>query len=133
MAIKIHLVGIALAAALAGIATAQSPAPASPMGTWRGTSTCLVRPSACNDEIVVYRITPMKSPDSVSLDALKIVQGKEDDMGVLSCRFTPRSGQLACAIPRGVWYFTVRGDSLTGELRRTDNTKFREVQARRAP
>ncbi len=131
MAIRIHLVGVALALTLAGKTSAQSSAAANPIGTWRGTSTCLVHPSPCNDEIVVYRITPMKSPDSVSLAAFKIVRGQEEDMGVLNCLFTVKDGQLACAIPRGVWHFTVRGDSLTGELRRTDNTKFRDVRATR--
>ena len=134
--IRIHLAAVALASALAGAACAQAPAkpPAtlSTVGTWRGTSTCLVRPSACNDEIVVYRITPTKSPDSVTLDAFKIVGGEEQDMGVLGCRLTPQSGQITCTIPRGVWHFAARNDSLTGELRLPDNTKFRDVRATRA-
>lgn len=124
-------VGVALAAAVAHTANAQSPAPANPVGTWRGTSTCLVRPSACHDEIVVYRITQVKA-DSLSVDALKIVNGQEDDMGLLACRVVPSSGKVACSIPHGVWYFTARGDSLTGELRLPDNTRFRAVRAIRS-
>ena len=92
---------------------------------------CLVRPSSCNDESVVYRIT-QTTVDSVAFDALKIVNGKEEDMGVLGCRLVPRTGQLTCAIPRGVWYFTVRGDSLVGELRLPDNTRFRDVRTIRS-
>jgi hypothetical protein len=49
------------------------------------------------------------------------------------CRLMPGEGQLTCAIPRGVWRFAVRGDSLTGELRLADNTTFRAVRAVRAP
>jgi len=130
---RIHLLGIALATALAHTAIAQSlqMAPSTAVGTWRGTSTCLVRPSACHDEIVVYRITQVKA-DSLSVDALKIVNGQEDDMGLLACRVVPSSGKVACSIPHGVWYFTARGDSLTGELRLPDNTRFRAVRAIRS-
>ena len=134
---KSLLACLALASMLAGEASAQSPsqppATARPVGTWRGTSVCLVHPSACNDEIVVYRITQMKAADSVALDARKIVRGEEQDMGVLGCRLVPTSGQLMCAIPQGVWHFWVREDSLTGELRLTDNTRYRDVRTIRAP
>jgi len=131
IALGIHLAGIALTGALAHTAIAQSPAPANPIGTWRGTSTCLVRPSACHDEVVVYRITQTKAPDSISVDAFKIVNGQEDNMGLLACRLMAR-GQITCSIPHGVWYFTARGDSLTGELRLPDHTRFREVRAVRS-
>jgi hypothetical protein len=132
-AMRIHVAGVALACALARTAIAQSPAPMSPVGTWRGTSACLVRPSACNDETVVYRITPMKAADSLSVDARKIVRGEEQEMGVLGCHLTRASGQLTCTIPQGVWQFRVRNDSLNGELRLPDNTRFREVRTTRAP
>jgi hypothetical protein len=104
-----------------------------PVGVWRGTSLCLVRPSACNDEIVVYRITPMKTADSVAIDARKIVRGEEEEMGVLACRLVTGSGQLTCTMPQGVWRFRVRNDSLNGELRLLDNTHYREVRTSRAP
>src|SRR4051812_44862623 len=97
-----HLFSLALASALARTATAQSPVPTSPVGTWRGASVCLVPPSACRDEIVVYRITPMKGADSLAVDARKIVRGEEQEMGVLGCRLVPLSGQLTCTIPQGV-------------------------------
>ena len=134
---RIRFAGIALAAVLARAAIAQSPAqppaPTTPVGTWRGTSACLVRPSACNDEVVVYRITPMKAADSLAVDARKVVRGEEQEMGVLPCHLAQPSGQLTCAIPQGVWHFRVRNDSLTGELRLLDNTRFREVRTVRAP
>jgi hypothetical protein len=133
----IRFAGVALASALAHTAIAQSPAQtpsaATPVGTWRGTSTCLVRPSSCNDEVVVYRITPMKAPDSLSVDARKIVRSEEEAMGVLVCHLAKPSGQLTCAFPQGVWYFRARNDSLTGELRLGDNTRFREVRTIRSP
>jgi methyl coenzyme M reductase gamma subunit len=121
-----HLLGICIATTVAHGASAQ----ASAIGIWRGTSICQVRPSACRDEVAVYRFTQVGTGDSLSMDARKIVNGKEEDMGVLGCIMT--NTQITCAIPNGVWHFTVRGDSLTGELRLPDNTKFRDVRAVRA-
>jgi hypothetical protein len=122
----------ALAGLVAHAASAQLPsAPTTipqAVGTWSGTSVCLLRNSACKDEIVVYRITQMKSADSVAIDARKIVNGEEEDMGVLSCRFVSATGQLTCVLPLGTWHFTVSKDSLTGELRLSDGTRFREVR-----
>jgi hypothetical protein len=134
---RIRLAGLAVASLLACRAGAQSPsqqrAAMSPVGTWRGSSVCLVRPSPCNDEIVVYRIAHAKAADSLTIDARKIVRGEEQEMGVLTCGFTPPNGLLTCAIPQGTWLFRVRKDSLVGELRHPDNTKFRDVRAIRAP
>ncbi|MFL5617185.1 MAG: hypothetical protein ACJ79A_02180 [Gemmatimonadaceae bacterium] len=104
----------------------------SPVGTWRGTSRCLVRPSPCKDEIVVYRIAAVNASDSQSIDARKTVNGAEEEMGVLGCRFHPASAQVACGMRNGTWRFDVRGDSLVGELRLPDGTKFRDVRTARA-
>ena len=125
-----QLVGVAVVSLLARGTRAQSPSQQA-VGVWRGTSVCQVRPSPCNDEVVVYRITQIKAPDSLAIDARKIVRGEEQEMGVLACRFAPSSGQLTCTIPQGVWQFTVRRDSLVGELRLPNNTKFRDVRAKR--
>jgi hypothetical protein len=137
LAMRIRLNGLIVASLLARGAGAQSPsqqaAAITPVGIWRGTSLCLVRPSSCNDEVVVYRITHMKSPDSVAVDARKIVRGEEQQMGVLTCRLMSPNGPLTCAISQGIWQFRVRNDSLVGELRLSDNTKFRDVRAIHAP
>jgi len=134
---RLLLAGIALAGVFAREANAQSSPAASatptPVGTWRGTSTCLVRPSACHDEIVVYRITQMQQADSLALDARKIVHGVEEEMGVLTCQLAQTKGQITCSIRQGVWHFRVTNDSLTGELRLPDNTRFRDVRTRRMP
>jgi hypothetical protein len=92
-----------------------------------------VRPSSCKDEIVVYRIARVNGSDSLTVDASKIVSGQEDDMGVIGCRSAASGAQLTCAMPNGVWHFTIRGDSLVGELRLPDNRKFRDVRTTRSP
>lgn len=65
------------------------------------------------------------------MDARKIVNGKEEEMAVLGCALTTASEQVTCTMRNGVWHFTVRGDSLIGELRLPDNTKFRNVRTAR--
>jgi len=134
-AMRIQLAALALTSLLARAAVAQSPlrqpTAVTPVGVWRGTSLCLVRPSACNDEFVVYRIAPTGAPDRVTLDARKIVRGEEQEMGVLTCQFAALKGTLTCAMPQGTWQFRVRDDSLVGELRLPDKRKFRDVRTAR--
>ena len=113
------------------LAQASAAAP-SPVGVWRGTSLCVVRPSSCNDESAVYRISRGSTSDSVSIDGRRVVNGQEVEMGVLGCRYAAAVGQITCAIPSGVWRFTVRADSLVGELRRGDSTKIRDVRTARS-
>jgi len=132
--LRANLIVLAAACSLAHVAFGQDAATkANPVGAWRGTSACTVRPSACKDEIVVYRVTRVNATDSLTIDASKIVNGQEDDMGVIGCRSTASGAQLTCAIPTGVWHFTIRGDSLIGELRSRDNRKFRDVRTARSP
>lgn len=128
---KLQIVFVAAATLFASAANAQVTSHEAAAGVWRGKSTCLVHPSPCNDEVTVYRITETR-PDSVSVDAFKIVDGKELEMGLLTCGFVPASGQIACAFARGTWMFTVHGDNMSGELLLKDGTKFRVVTAKRS-
>jgi hypothetical protein len=133
MSPRTNIIALAAACMLAHTAPAQAPAAASnPVGVWRGTSLCRVRPSPCHDEIVVYRITRVNASDSLSLDGRKIVHGQEEEMGVLGCRAAASGSQLTCTMSNGVWRFTIRGDSLVGELRLPDNTKYRDVATARS-
>lgn len=120
-----------ISSVLARHVPAQATQP-DPVGTWRGTSLCQVRPSACHDEIVVYRITRTTARDSLALDGRRIVNAAEVEMGVLGCLFDAPSARLTCTIPSGVWQFTIRGDSLVGELRQSDGTKVRDVRTARS-
>ena len=110
-----------------------TPPAANPVGVWRGTSLCTVRPSPCNDEIAVYRITRVNANDSVSLDARKVVNGQEEEMGgPIGCRLSAKGGQLTCTVSYGVWSFAIRGDSLVGSLTRPDGTKYRDIKTARS-
>ena len=131
--LAVAVIAIVLARGAAAQSTPQHVATApNPVGVWRGVSLCLVRPSACNDEVVVYRITRTKEASGLTMDARKIVHGREEEMGVLSCRFAPPDGPLTCAMGQGTWLFRMRNDSLVGELRLRDNTKFRDVRTVRS-
>ena len=133
MSVRTRVTATAAVCLLSRGAFAQArQAAASPIGVWRGTSLCMVHQSSCNDEIVVYRITRAGASDSLSVDARKIVNGKEEEMGALGCRLTASDAQLRCTIPNGVWRFTVRGDSLVGDLTLRDSTKYRDVRAARS-
>jgi hypothetical protein len=101
------------------------------VGVWRGTSHCQLRPSACRDEVVVYRINDATARDSVLFDARKIVNGQEEDMGVLSCEVKEGGTRLNCPMRNGLWSFTIRRDTLVGELRLPNGQKFRDVRATR--
>lgn len=124
--------GKILSATSSGCRKNRIVSPARPSGLQRGPLIALVRPSACNDESVVYRIAPTTAADSVTVDARKIVRGEEEEMGVLTCHLAALTSSLMCPFARGTWMFRVRNDSLVGELRLTDDTKFRDVRAIRA-
>ena len=128
------LIPFVAALVFATSACAQAPAnkTTDAIGVWRGTSLCLVRPSACHDEVVVYRIAQIAGSDSLAFDARKIVNGQEEEMGVLHCTVDAAGAALACPMRNGMWRFWVRGDSLVGDLRRPDNTKFRDVRTARS-
>ena len=133
MRFRTNIVVVAAACLLANGALAQAPAAApNPIGVWRGTSLCTVRPSPCNDEIAVYRITRVNARDSLSLDGRKVVNGQEVEMGgPIGCHLAS-GGKFTCTMRSSVWHFTVRGDSLVGELRQSDNRKYRDIRLARS-
>ena len=131
MSYRIACLAAMISSVLARPTHAQAARP-DPVGTWRGTSLCQVRQSACYDENVVYRLTRTPARDSLALDGRRIVNAAEVEMGVLGCRLDAPSARLRCAIPNGVWQFTIRGDSLVGELRLSDGTKVRDVRTARS-
>ena|SRR5438309_4274623 len=133
MRLRFRVITVAAICLLSRGAFAQSsPSASSPVGVWRGTSVCLIAQSPCKNEIVVYRIRRAGASDSLSVDARKVVNGQEEEMGVLDCRLMVSDMQLRCAIPNGIWRFTVRGDSLLGDLTLRDSTKYRDVRTARS-
>jgi len=124
----------------AAIAAGLPTDPPDLKGIWRGTSICVdhARDTACRDEQVVYRFRPDPArTDSVTMDAGKMVDGKEEAMGELALGTDRRTGELAMewVAPRGFhgrWAFKVSGDQLTGTLVELPGGRLvRRVTARR--
>ena len=104
-----------------------------PVGTWRGQSTCMVTPSACRDEDSVYRIAAVgQSRTKLTLAANKIVDGREISMGTSECSFVPDTHALTCPLPnRNTIRFELKADSLTGTMTLADGREWRRIALRR--
>lgn len=104
------------------------------LGEWKGESLCTVKASACHDETVVYEITaPTGRREHLVWKADKIVDGKQVNMGSLDCKYDQEAHTMTCDVQgRGVWSLTVDGDLMTGTLKLSDGTVFRNVSAKRA-
>lgn len=98
------------------------------LGTWEGESICTVRPSACYDERVIYRIT-QDEQKKISLSADKIVNGERQNMGALECTYDGKT--LSCPFAKGVWAFDVSGSKMSGTLKLTDGMLFRKVDVKK--
>ena len=106
-------------------------------GIWKGTSICQQKQSACHDENVVYHISK-KSANVYTIQASKIVNGAEDDMGTFdsvvydetknTLRFTTKDRQGAIA----VWLFIIDGMQMHGTLTVNENTLFRIVELKKS-
>lgn len=127
--------------AVVALGTAQVPFALgqSPLGTWRGTSTCVDKAAfpACNDEDVIYVAQAMGArADSITLRADKIVAGARESMGDLHFGLVS-SGTWQAEIQTGRdgsrWTLTVAGGQMTGTLVDLASGKLvRRVSLRRA-
>jgi hypothetical protein len=93
--------------------TAQSFA-----GDWKGTSLCQVKNSPCHDENVVYHILKTNSSNLYQVNAGKIINGKEDDMGPLVFTFDPEKKVLfsADSEKQSRWEFKLTGNKMHGMM-----------------
>jgi hypothetical protein len=85
------------------------------VGEWKGTSICQVKNSPCHDEVVVCHISKAAS-DSFHFMMNKIVNGKEEEMGMLTCILNRPSGQIRSIASKGSWTFSVKDGIMDGRL-----------------
>jgi hypothetical protein len=85
------------------------------IGTWSGTSICQMKNSPCHDENVVYHILKTKGVDTFYINANKIVNGVEEEMGILPCVYIKKTNQLV-STAFGIWTFNITGAILEGKL-----------------
>ena len=108
-----------------------SPDPAL-VGDWRGESICVVHPSACHDEIALYRVKAGEgSPRGYTLDAYKIVEGKPEFMGDMECSYATEKRALTCSTPKLVVHLVLDGKSLNGTMNLSDGTLWRNITLQR--
>ena len=138
-------------------AHAQAAAPATVVGTWRGTSICRpVGKPACHDEIAVYhfRVDSASGADSAARrpadarsaarterlvwQANKVVNGVEEEMGTMSCTYDRTSGNLRCRMRDWLWSFHATGAgatttdaALVGTLTNAAGVVWRDVRVTR--
>jgi hypothetical protein len=97
------------------------------VGVWKGTSLCQVKNSPCHDEIVVYHISKGNTPDSCSVQANKIVNGVEEDMGILLFKIDKANDELISLSYNSKWAFKLKNGKLEGTLIHNNNL-FRIIQ-----
>ena len=105
-------------------------------GIWKGTSLCQVKPSACHDENVVYHISK-KSANVYTIQANKIVNGAEEDMGTFDSVVYDEAKQTLTFIMKdrqgrsNVWSFKLDSMQMHGTLTQ-ENTLFRIVELKKS-
>ena len=90
-------------------------------GDWIGESICFGNNSSCHDEKVVYHISiDPTDATKVKIAADKIVDGKPEFMGDIFLKYDAAkqtlTGDLQSPRYRGVWEFTVKGNTIEGSL-----------------
>jgi len=85
------------------------------IGTWNGTSICQMKNSPCHDETVVYHISKNRGVDTFYINASKIVNGVEEEMGILPFIYNKKTNQLT-STAYGIWTFNIEGVKLEGTL-----------------
>jgi hypothetical protein len=106
-------------------------------GIWKGTSICQQKQSTCHDENVVYHISK-KAANIYTIQASKIVNGTEDDMGTFdsvvydetkqTLVFTMKDNQGRNA----VWLFKLDDMQMHGALTQDGNILFRKVELKKS-
>ncbi|HEV8506971.1 MAG TPA: hypothetical protein VGQ53_16285 [Chitinophagaceae bacterium] len=86
------------------------------VGTWKGNSICQIKNSPCHDETVVYRISKNKGVDTFYIDASRMANGVEVDMGIIPFIYNKKTNQLSSTTYNGIWTFNIVTAKLDGTL-----------------
>lgn len=104
------------------------------IGTWKGTSICQQKNSACHDEVVVCHISKAPAPNTYKFVMNKIVNGAEEPMGELEFIYNEAQNSLTChSVSRyeSDWKFNVKPNALDGTLTVDKKTLFRIIKLAR--
>jgi hypothetical protein len=106
-------------------------------GVWKGTSLCQVKNSPCHDEQVVYHISKESTAGTYTIQMNKTVNGVEEEMAALHCNYDPVKNTLTGTTTdrqgrKGVWEFTIKGDTIKGRLVIHDDTLYRLIDVKKS-
>jgi hypothetical protein len=113
-------------------------------GTWRGTSLCTPagRPT-CHDERVVYHfrtlpptpaaeeVPPSSRQSRLEWVANKIVNEREEEMGILICVADAPARTISCPMRDWMWTLHMRGDAIDGTLSNAAGVIWRNIEVTR--
>jgi hypothetical protein len=108
-----------------------SQTPTEIAGVWQGNSICQIKPSGCHDEFVVYHVKKKEKANEYSVIMNKIVNGAEEDMGILEAIYDPTTHVLEGKdVKFGThWKFTEKNNVLEGVLFGKDDKQiFRKIK-----
>lgn len=106
--------------------------PAGLVGTWRGDSVCAREASGCHNERVVYYVKDVpNSPNLVSIQADKIVDGKPITMGTGEWQYDRATSTLEWRMSKQVWLLKIIGSRMAGTLKLTDGTVLRNMMLKK--
>ena len=116
--------------------SAQHSAKDSIEGTWKGTSLCQVKSSPCHDENAVYHISKAANGKSYTIQGNKIVNGIEEEMGVLDGVYDATKHTLTATMKdnqgrASIWLFKIDGRQMHGTLTHEDKTLYRIIEVRK--
>ena len=88
------------------------------IGTWKGESICQVKSSPCHDEIAIYHISKGDKPNTFHFIMNKLVNGVEEDMGVLDYIYESSTNTFIYIDDKRklIWKFKVKNDTMEGTL-----------------
>ena len=101
-------------------------------GYWEGESKCTDANSPCRNEHALYRVsTEAKDSATLKIDGCKVVEGKPQFMGTLSCEYHRDQSLLTCTghtARQDDWEFHVSGDTVSGTLKiGPEKTLYRRI------
>jgi hypothetical protein len=84
-------------------------------GTWIGTSLCQVKTSPCRDENAIYHISKAANGKTYTMQANKIVNGTEEEMGFSDAVYDETKHTLTTTTKDrqgsvGVWLFKMKAN-----------------------
>ena len=101
------------------------------IGHWVGTSICTAVRPACHDETASYWVKENKSENVITIDAGKIVDGKDESMGTSDFRIDWKTHTLSGSLgPNGQATMTLvwSGSTMTGTMKQPDGQVIRNIR-----